>query len=158
MALTVLPRMVSKVRRFIEGFVAESAERMGTAPSLADRVAMTAHELLENVAKYAEDRHGVLRLAARSEGDGRRRLTVSVTNKTSPPHIERLGVIFRELAEAEDPMAYYLTLLRRKTVTQDESGLGLARIRAEWGMLLSLSVDQQEVRVSATSEIFEPAP
>jgi anti-sigma regulatory factor (Ser/Thr protein kinase) len=156
MALTVLPRVVSKVRRFIEGFVAESAERMGTPLSLADRVAMTAHELLENVAKYAEDRHGVLRLVSRSEEGGRRRLIVSVSNNTSLLHIERIKAIFRELAEAEDPMAHYLTLLRRKT-GQDESGLGLARIRAECGMLLSLSVDQQQVRVSATSEIFEPA-
>jgi len=156
LALTVLPRVVSKVRRFIEEYVAESAERMGTAPCLADRVAMTAHELLENVAKYAEDHHGVLRLATRSEGDGRCRLTVSITNTTSSAHIERLGAIFRELTEAPDPMAHYLTLLRRKTVGQDESGLGLARIRAECGMLLSLSVEQQQVRVSATSESFEP--
>jgi anti-sigma regulatory factor (Ser/Thr protein kinase) len=156
MTLSVLPRVVSRVRQFIEGFVAESAERMGSAPYLADRVALATHELLENVAKYAEDRHGVLRLVSRAEGSGQRRLTVSVTNRTAPEHIERVKAIFADIEQAPDPMVHYLALLGRRSAV-GESGIGLARIRAECGMNLSLSVDGNEVRIAATTHPFAPA-
>ena len=155
LALTVSPRTVSTVRRFFEDFVAEAAEGLGADPGLSARVALTVHELLENVALYGEHHHGTLSLSATSVGP--RRLTITVTNTTTPQHIERLKQAFREGSDGEiDAMTRYLALMRRE-VRQDESGLGLARIRAEAEMSLSLSIDRDQVRVSATSEPFGPA-
>ncbi len=152
LALTVSPRTVSTVRRFIEDFVGEAAGRMGADEDLSARIALTIHELLENVALYGHDRHGTLCLSATSPR-GPRRLTISVTNSTGPEHVDRLKHALRDTAEASDAMAHYLGLMRREGA-QDDSGLGLARIRAEADMLLSLAVDRDEVCVSATSEIF----
>jgi len=156
LALTVSPRSVSTIRRFIESYVAEAAGRLGADSNLAARVALTIHELLENVALYGQYNHGTLCLAPTSS-EGPRRLTITVTNTTTPEHIDRLQQALRETATAADPTAHYLMLMRRE-VGRDASGLGLARIRAEAEMELSLAIDRNEVRVSATSEIFGGEP
>lgn len=152
LALTVSPRTVSTVRRFIEDFVAEAAGRLGADLNLSARVALTIHELLESVALYGQHRHGTLHLSATAPR-GPRRLTITVTNTAAAEHINRLKQAIRNTVDASDAMTHYLTLMRREG-GQDDSGLGLARIRAEADMQLSLAVDKEEVRVSATSETF----
>jgi anti-sigma regulatory factor (Ser/Thr protein kinase) len=154
LALTVSPRSVSGVRRFVEGLVAEAAEGFGADPDLAARVALTVHELLENVALYAQHRHGTLCLAA-TEPERGRRLTITVTNSATPAHVARLKHALRDAGDGSDGMAHYLSLMRQ-TVGRDQSGLGLARIRAEADMLLSLSIEEDEVSVSASTALPEP--
>lgn len=149
--LTVSPRRVSAVRRFVE----EVAERLGADADLSARMAMTAHELLENVAKYGEERRGTLRLES-TQGRGPRRLVMTVANQTSPVHVDRLKQAFREMNAGSDPFVYYYTLMRGD-VAEGESGLGLARIRAEGEMVLSLSITRNQVNILATSEPFVPA-
>jgi anti-sigma regulatory factor (Ser/Thr protein kinase) len=115
---------VSAVRRFVE----EVAERLGADADLSARIAMTAHELLENVAKYGQDRRGVLSLEGTSDGD-KRRLTITVKNATSAAHVDRLKRVFNEMEGVADPFTHYFMVMRRE-VEGNESGLGLARIRA----------------------------
>jgi plastocyanin/anti-sigma regulatory factor (Ser/Thr protein kinase) len=150
MTMTVSPSRVSAVRRFVE----EVAKRLGADANLSARMALTAHELLENVAKYGEARRGVLRLEAIPE-HGPRKLVMTVANQASPAHVDRLKQAFNGMNTGDDPLSYYFTLMR-SDVAAGESGLGLARIRAEGEMVLSLSIVQNEVSLLATSEPFAP--
>ena len=88
--LTVSPAMVSPTRRILEAKL---------APVLEDedaifRVAMTAHELLENAAKYASD--GKARLEVRVTPRGEDAIVrVVVTNNSTREHIDELGDLLR---------------------------------------------------------------
>jgi anti-sigma regulatory factor (Ser/Thr protein kinase) len=150
LALNVSPPMVSSIRHFVEAITT----RQGVNSDLSARAALTAHELFENVAKYGEARHGVLKVY-RAQEAGQSRLVVTVTNRTSARHAERLREIFREMEDSADPTAYYFVLMGRE-VAANESGLGLARIRAEAEMDLMLTIDHETVSITATSPPFAP--
>src|SRR3954467_12326684 len=82
--LTVSPGIVSPTRRIIEA-------KLG--PVLEDedaifRVAMTAHELLENAAKYASDGRARLQVSVTPRGEDAI-VQVSVTNNSTPEHISQ---------------------------------------------------------------------
>lgn len=150
--------MVSVIRRFVE----EMAERMGADEDLSGRVALAAHELLENVAKYADcaagnaagagdHGQGTLRLDIQDEGTGRR-LVVRVDNVTAPRHVVRLRQIFRDMSAASDPHEYYFGLMN--AVHGQHGGIGLARIQAEAEMKLHVAIDGQAVSISATTDTF----
>jgi hypothetical protein len=148
------PRMVSIVRRFVE----ETFEKLVGDHEAIFRVSMTAHELLENGAKYAIGRRAVLRLVLKEqEGGGATTAQIAITNETTPDHIERLRTRIAEIVRAEDPLALYQTLMRRSSKLHDESGLGLARIRAEGEMNLGLEVDGTTVTIIANALVPERA-
>jgi two-component sensor histidine kinase len=148
------PRMVSIVRRFVE----ETFEKLVGDPEAIFRVSMTAHELLENGAKYAVGRRAILRLALEEDEAGGASARIAITNETTPEHVERLKVRVGEIVRAEDPFALYQTLMRRSSKLRDESGLGLARIRAEGEMNLGLEVDGNTVTIIAKTHVPKRAP
>ena len=118
--LTVSPSMVSPTRRIIEA-------KLG--PVLEDedaifRVAMTAHELLENAAKYASDGKARLELSVTPRDEGAI-VRVVVTNNSTQEHIAELGACYAEMNAAKDAMAHYFSLMR-------DERQGRARCRA-WG-------------------------
>jgi hypothetical protein len=146
--------MVSIVRRFVE----ETFEKLVGDPEAIFRVSMTAHELLENGAKYAAGRRALLRLVMDERDGGGGSAQIAITNETTPEHIERLKVRISEIARAEDPFAFYQTLMRRSSKLRDESGLGLARIRAEGEMNLGLEIDGNTVTIIAKTLLPERTP
>jgi anti-sigma regulatory factor (Ser/Thr protein kinase) len=141
----VADQMVSVLRQFVETALA----KLGISESRAVDVAMAAHELLENVAKYSDNRDGQLLLEVQPL-DERARLMLTVSNRAAPANIGRLKEVIEELNATTDPFSYYLSLIQKET-PEGESGVGLARIRAEAKMSLTLTIDDQQVRVSATS-------
>jgi hypothetical protein len=143
------PRMVSIVRRFVE----ETFEKLVGDPEAIFRVSMTAHELLENGAKYAVGRRSVLRLLLEETGDGGATAQIAITNETTPEHVERLRLRIAEINRAEEPFALYQALMRRSSKLRDESGLGLARIRAEGEMNLGLEVNGTTVTIVARANV-----
>lgn len=145
------PRMVSIVRRFVE----ETFEKLVGDPEAIFRVSMTAHELLENGAKYAVGHRAILRLVLEEREGGGARAHIAITNETTPEHVERLRVRIAEINRAEDPFALYQTMMRRSSRLRDESGLGLARIRAEGEMNLGLEVDGNTVTIMARADVPE---
>src|SRR6478609_2974069 len=143
--LTVSPSMVSPTRRIIEA-------KLG--PVLEDedaifRVAMTAHELLENAAKYASDGHARLQLNVTPRGEDAI-VRVSVTNSSTPEHISQLGSCYAEMNAATDAMAHYFTLMRRNAKSGATSRLGLARVRAEGEMEIEVDIQGAVVKVTAS--------
>lgn len=150
LALTISPRMVSVVRRFVE----EMSERMGADHDLSGRVALAAHELLENVAKYGQAGEGLLRLESVAAG-GERRLVLTVKNVTSPDHVDRLRQTFQEMHGSGDPFGYYFGLMN-SDLADEPGGLGLARIPAEAEMPLQLSLAGGAVTICASSGPYAP--
>jgi two-component sensor histidine kinase len=135
--------MVSIVRRFVE----ESFEKLVGDPEAVFRVSLAVHELLENAAKYAVGDKTGLSVHFESNGSAAR---IRLTNQTTPEHIARLRSCIEEIQASSEPFALYQTLMRRTFGIQDESGLGLARIRAEGELDLSLEIEGCMVTITAS--------
>ncbi len=142
------PRMVSIVRRFVE----DTFEKLVGDPDAIFRISMAAHELLENGAKYAVGRRAVLRVVLEERETGAS-AQIAITNETTKDHVERLRARVAEIAAAEEPFALYQTLMKRTSKIRDESGLGLARIRAEGEMALGLEVVGNTVTIVASAQV-----
>jgi hypothetical protein len=138
------PRMVSIVRRFVE----RSLERLVGDADSAFRISMTAHELLENAAKYGVSEHTGLRVDYQA-GDAR--ALVRLTNETTPVHVARLRERIRVLQNAPSPAGLYRSLMRDSFAAGEESGLGLARICAEGELRLALEIEGNMVTIMASS-------
>jgi hypothetical protein len=139
------PRMVSVVRRFVE----ESFEKMVGDPEAVHRVSLAVHELLENAAKYAVgDKTG---LTVRFDGKGAGGASIKLTNQTTPEHVERLRACIEAIQAAAEPFVHYQNLMRKTFGVEEESGLGLARIRAEGELKLSLEIRGNMVTIVASS-------
>jgi len=136
-------RMVSIVRRFVE----ESFEKIVGDPEAVFRVSLAVHELLENAAKYAVGDQTGLQVHFETNGSAVR---IKLTNQTTPEHIERLRTCISEIQTAEEPFVLYQNMMRRTFGIQKESGLGLARIRAEGELDLSLEIDGTMVTIVAS--------
>jgi len=135
--------MVSIVRRFVE----ESFEKLVGDPDAVFRVSLAVHELLENAAKYAVGDTTGLTVHFESNGSAAK---IKLTNQTTPEHIARLRASIDEIQSSKEPFALYQTLMRRTFGVPDESGLGLARIRAEGELNLSLEIDGTMVTITAS--------
>jgi two-component sensor histidine kinase len=142
------PRMVSIVRRFVE----ETFEKLVGDPDAIFRISMAAHELLENGAKYAVGRRAILRVVLEEQETGAS-AHIAITNETTKDHVERLRARISEIAGTEDPFGLYQTLMRRSSKMREESGLGLARIRAEGEMALGLEVVGSTVTIVASAHV-----
>lgn len=140
------PRFVSTVRRFVE----EAFDRLLPDPDAVFRVSMTAHELLENAAKYSLSGRALLRFSTRIEGE-QALVNLSLINETTPAHIDRLRRRIDAICRAPDPFAHYQQVMRDSSRLTDESGLGLARIAAEAEMLLGLEVNGTTVAIMAST-------
>jgi len=142
--MDVDPLLVSVTRRFVE----ESLGRFVDDRSLISRVAMAAHELLENAAKYAADRNADLSVTVEGpEGAGT--ITLRLSNQTSTGHLSRLRDAFVELNNCSDPMTLYVDVMRRNAQRPSASGVGLARILAEGEMKLGLTVTGETATIVA---------
>lgn len=142
--MDVDPTLVSVTRRFVE----ESLGRFLDNRDLISRVAMAAHELLENAAKYADGRNADLSISVEGQ-KGEEKITLRLTNQTSTGHLHRLREAFSELDGCRDPMTFYVELMRRNAQRPRASGLGLARILAEGEMTMGLTVSGQTATIVA---------
>jgi hypothetical protein len=143
--LSVSPNMVSPTRRIIEA-------KLGPALDDEDaifRVAMTAHELLENAAKYASDGKARLEVSIQPRGDDAI-VRVVVTNNAAREHIDQLGTCYAEMNANRDAMAHYFSLMRMNAKAGALSRLGLARVRAEGEMDIEIDIQGETVKVVAS--------
>ena len=121
-------------------------------PELSARVAMAAHELLENVAKYASAEPRRLETEVVRRG-ARECVRIWTTNAATSERIAMLQGILTELNESADPFDTYVRFITRSSESSEESCLGLARIRAEAGMTLECSVSGSEVTICAEAPL-----
>jgi anti-sigma regulatory factor (Ser/Thr protein kinase) len=148
--LFVTPGMVSPTRELLEHKLARAL----VDDDALFRVAMTAHELLENAAKYASDGHARLRVELAPDPSGREtRARVTLTNNSNRDNIAILEAAIADMTTAPDAQARYFDLMRRNAKVGSLSRLGLARVRAEGEMELALRVDGQAVTIVASTQV-----
>jgi hypothetical protein len=141
---------ISLVREFVERYFQSAVND----PDLLCRMAVAAHELMENAFKYSSGGHSRLRIEIRHD-DGADSLLVCVVNLAAPEHISSLKAIVEEISAAEDVDSLYQRYLERAARRKEGSGLGLARIRVEAEMELRLRFQGEATCVEAVAR-FEP--
>jgi hypothetical protein len=141
--------LISVVRRFISG----ACDRFyGDADSSA-RIALAAHELLENAVRYADDDITSVRVefAQRSGASGG--VTIITKNRASAANAQRMQDLVEEIAHAPNPMRLYVTKMRATAGVAEGSGLGLARVRAESDMTITYQREGDTVVISAHGDV-----
>ena len=131
--------MLTTIRRFVESLYARLLD-----DELAARVAMTAHELIDNAMRYATAGEVFVRIEI---ADGAVR--IHTENRAEERHIVSLQRAFGEMEKSDNAMQYYLELMDRTARRTDISGLGLGRVWAEADMNLSLETRSDTVSVLA---------
>lgn len=111
---------------------------------IADKVAMTAQELLENAVKYSASTDDNVTLEFQiHEGEN---IVLEVRNRAERSQLDGLRTHFREISEG-DPLLAYLSRMQRIAENPQAEGsqLGLARIRYETGCDLEMRIDDDVV-------------
>ena len=118
-----------------------------------DSIAMVAHELLENLFKYAVA--GVASFGLEiSERSGELWVEVQTRNRAAAATRNHIAAFARSLEASDTPLALYDELIA-KSPFREGSGLGLARISGEGQMHLSIVVEGEEVALRATRRLTE---
>ncbi len=141
----------SVIRKFVETYYGNLLHDGDTLY----RVAMAAHEFMENAVKYSSDGAAqfTVELGHAPDAASTPRITLSLWNKAAPHHVAQLEQVFAEMDSFSDAFEHYKALMKRDA--GDGSGIGLARIRAEGEMRLSLIRDGDRVCLRAQAEIGE---
>jgi hypothetical protein len=122
------------------------------APELAERAMVVLQETLENAVKYSTKApDGELELVIESDGH---KIAFSVTSMPDAKHLQSLRDELTGI-HALDPEKAYLAAFERASKDPDASArLGLARMRYEGGVELSLKEEANgRLRVTATGKV-----
>jgi len=151
MSLQAIPQRVGAIRKFVQAYY----DLVIRDADLLDRMAMTTHELMENVAKYAADSSSELRIAYRPDGRPPC-LEIAVTSRIAPENVAPLLELVERLSSTDDVQALYIQMIRESACREDGSGLGLIRIRAEGEMTLTAEAVGDCVCIRASASVSGP--
>lgn len=100
------------------------------------RVQLAAHELSENVVKYAADQACTVRVRTDRDpaNDGPVSLSITTENAVLPDALRNVEAYLSALEAATDPDEFYDERIAETAKRANGSGLGLARIRSEAAM------------------------
>jgi len=100
------------------------------------RVQLAAHELSENVVKYAADQECTVRVRTdpSTASGGAVSLSISTENAVLPDALHRVEAYLAALEAAPNPDEFYDEQIAETAKRANGSGLGLARIRSEAAM------------------------
>ena len=142
-SLPPLQRWISPTRCYI----AKILQPILVDDDAIQRLSIAAHELLENCVKYSNGEHVQFEFEVNRDGD-EAIANIRTTNSAMLSHISDLRRRIDAMNAAVDPVAHYDEVIRESLVAGGSS-LGLARIRAESGVLLSYRVQKDIVVVLA---------
>lgn len=120
----------------------------------ASRLRLTAHELLENIAKYSAEHGCELSFSLRRASDGALFATVQTRNV---PRAENRGDVDARLAAlcaARDPHEHYDAVIAHSARQPAGSGLGLARIHAETEYRISHHFEGEALVIVASGQVW----
>ena len=129
-------------------FVVEVCRSDPMNQHLAERIALGAHELLENAITYSvkPEVKFSIELVGTSEDP---LVRLRVTNHANDENIGRLNRFFENMQTFPDPAAQYQYLMRMTALQFAGIGLGLGRIRAEANLALWHEINGDEVTITA---------
>jgi hypothetical protein len=124
--------------------IAMLCERLLNSVERASGISMTAHELMENAAKYSLSPDALVHCCIYLQPSA---AVVTVANEADPSCV---AVLHEELAiiNEGDPLEMYVDKMRQ-SLEEEGSRLGLARIRSEGGAKLDVQLLGSSVLVSA---------
>lgn len=124
---------------------------------IADKIAMTAQELLENAVKYSasQDENVSLSFTINEEDSC---VSLEVSNVATPEAITTLRQQYAEVCEG-DPLLAYLQKMQRIAMNPNAEGsqLGLARIRYETGSEITMRVEANRVTMGVDFHMIKKA-
>jgi hypothetical protein len=136
--------LVPTVRRFVTKFYGKV---MNNA-DVTDRLAVAAHELLENAVRYSADAQTGIGIQVGRDGADLD-VTIRTKNRASAAQLEFARRALDEVVSAPDASAVYAAQVRRAATRTDGSGLGLGRVCAETGLKLSYEIRGDSVTIVA---------
>jgi hypothetical protein len=141
--------LVGRVRHFVSDFYTES---LGD-PEVTSRIAVAAHELLENAVKYASHCFARICIVVAREEDGAKTVTIETQNRALTENLDAVRETLDDLATSPDAMTSYQRLLDRCAKRATGSGLGLGRVLAEADMKLTYEIRQDELTIRAQTRL-----
>ena len=139
------PKLVSRTRQY----VSDAARAINIDAETAGRLGLAVHELMENSVKYSIEPTAEISVEVDSGEEGS--FTVRTRNRSDASSVRELRERLSELCGAADPMDLYELVIRRSiSLGSEQSGLGLARIRAEADLELNYQLDGDHVTISAS--------
>lgn len=120
----------------------------------ATRLRLTAHELLENIAKYSAPAGCELRFELERAPGGALRASVQTRNVPNAENRDDVETRLMALTAARDPLAHYDAIIADSAGKPAGSGLGLARIHAETEYRLRHRFEGRDLVIAATGEIW----
>lgn len=144
---------VAPATDFVTNFCSEHTLDAATL----SRVQLAAHELSENVVKYAEDETCSVRVRTEPGVGNGAGLSLSITteNAIAPDALRRVDAYLNALEAAANPDQFYDEQIAESAKRTSGSGLGLARIRSEAAM--EIRHHCQEGRLSITAFMMLPS-
>ncbi len=141
-------RVIAATRQFVQNVY---DDLLGD-PDTSSKVALAAHELLENLAKYASGGDMDLEVSI-VRHDNQDFVRIRTRNQAAPEQLAALTHTLDEIRAAQDPLATYIDFIARTAECDVGSGLGLARIRVEADMSLQYDISGSEVTVLAETPV-----
>ncbi|ACG72202.1 putative anti-sigma regulatory factor (serine/threonine protein kinase) [Anaeromyxobacter sp. K] len=140
---------IDEIRRFVESFCACA----GTTDNREAQLALAVHELMQNAVPNSHDDDVELTLEVEPEAD---RVAVAVTNRCTEAEYHALEERVARMNGEPDALRHYLQAMH-DTPTAQRGGLGLARVRFEAQLELSVSRAGGRMTVHASGRL-RPAP
>jgi len=112
------------------------------------RVGLATHEMLENVLRHSVGGETTLQIRTKDLD----KIVIETRNRADRRAIDTLKAHAAAMVGI-DPGDYYLRVMTECANSDEEGGLGLARIRAEGEMTVDVEEDGEFVRVIATTTI-----
>lgn len=111
---------------------------------------MAVQELAENLVKYSKGDASLsfdLQLA-----QGQAVARICTQNRASPEHMQEVSELFSRFGSAADAISLYDEMLAASG-DREGSRLGLIRLQAEAGLVLSYTVDSGRLSIAATGPV-----
>ncbi len=140
---------IDEIRRFVESFCACAA----TGANRESQLALAVHELMQNAVPHSHDEEVDLVLQVDTDGD---RVEVAVTNCCTEAEYKAIHERVSRMNSEPDALRHYVTAMKESPSTV-RGGLGLARVRFEAQLELSVSRSPGHVTVHATGPLRAPS-
>ncbi|HTN54081.1 MAG TPA: ATP-binding protein [Anaeromyxobacter sp.] len=140
---------IDELRRFVESFCACACPDANREAAMA----LAVHELMQNAVPHSHGEEVELRLEVDPVND---RVQVAVSNRCTDEEYDALSEKIARMNREPDALAHYLEAMR-DTPTATRGGIGLARVRFEAQLQITLSRSTGSLTVHAAGKLRAPA-